>query len=265
MKAFSLLCLLLTFKAWSGNNLKAEAVNSPVKGKELRVELTPPKNYFITGIEYVIYSEQGKPLSTPVTWKKGEVTNTGTKPVAIIKVALTPGKYKAHLKTNPEKGKNGVRSVKVSFEISEAKEVPHPGEDGKKTLLGIDTDNDGVRDDVQIWIDQKYPPSLKPNTNLAVRQLARYSQLELQFHADKEKVIPVHLKTLETLHCLMWVNDKGISISKEIEGQMLNTRERIKAFIKVDSYFDGSNTPANIMNTKWDEMDKFCEFAAIKE
>jgi hypothetical protein len=145
------------------------------------------------------------------------------------------------------------------------KEVPHPGEEGKKTLLGIDSDKDGIRDDVQIWIDKNYPPSTKPSTNLAAKQMARYSQLELELHADKEKVTPVHLKTLETLYCLVWINDEGVHISKAIDGQMLNTRERIRAFMKVNSYFDGSNTPENISGTKWDEMNKFCEFKATKE
>lgn len=32
----------------------------------------------------------------------------------------------------------------------------HPGEEGNKTLLGIDSDNDGVRDDVEIWINERF-------------------------------------------------------------------------------------------------------------
>jgi hypothetical protein len=143
--------------------------------------------------------------------------------------------------------------------------VQDPGEAGKKTLLGVDSDKDGIRDDVQIWIDKKYPLSLKPSTNLAMRQIAKYSQLELQFYTDKEKVIPINEKSIESIFCLLWVTNNGSRISKEIEGQMLNTRERIKAYMKVDSYLDGTNTSESIKNTKMKEMNKFCEFKAVKE
>ena len=38
---------------------------------------------------------------------------------------------------------------------------PDPGEEGKKTLLGIDTDGDGVRDDIQRYIYFTYPDDKK--------------------------------------------------------------------------------------------------------
>ncbi len=47
---------------------------------------------------------------------------------------------------------------------------PDPGEAGKETLEGIDTDEDGVRDDVQIAIAKLYP--VNENTRLTLTQLA---------------------------------------------------------------------------------------------
>jgi hypothetical protein len=38
---------------------------------------------------------------------------------------------------------------------------PDPGAEGKKTLLGIDTDGDGVRDDIQRYIYLTYPDDKK--------------------------------------------------------------------------------------------------------
>jgi PKD repeat protein len=32
-------------------------------------------------------------------------------------------------------------------------EVEDPGEEGRKTILGVDSDNDGIRDDIQRWIN----------------------------------------------------------------------------------------------------------------
>ncbi|MGX9727453.1 MAG: hypothetical protein ACTFAK_09085 [Candidatus Electronema sp. VV] len=52
---------------------------------------------------------------------------------------------------------------------------PDPGEAGKQTLLGIDSDNDGVRDDVQIGIAHYYPEN--ENARKALKQLARAIQL----------------------------------------------------------------------------------------
>ena len=52
---------------------------------------------------------------------------------------------------------------------------PNPGEEGKLTIEGIDSDNDGVRDDVQIAITIKYP-SNNDETKSALTQLAKALQ-----------------------------------------------------------------------------------------
>jgi hypothetical protein len=144
-------------------------------------------------------------------------------------------------------------------------ELPHPRIEGKKTLLGIDSDNDGVRDDVQFWIDNEYSRNSTPSTNLAMKQLAKYSQLILQLHADKEKAVPLNIKAVEAITCLMWVNNNGDHLSTLVKNKMLNTSERIRAFVKVDSYFDGAGSPEQINKTKLGERNKFCEFKATKE
>jgi len=46
---------------------------------------------------------------------------------------------------------------------------PDPGAAGKLTLSGIDSDNDGVRDDVQRWIVMTYPNSQKTRAALTQR------------------------------------------------------------------------------------------------
>ena len=48
---------------------------------------------------------------------------------------------------------------------------PDPGEEGKKTIQGIDSDRDGVRDDVQMWIYAFVPN--EPKRQMALRQMAR--------------------------------------------------------------------------------------------
>ena len=51
---------------------------------------------------------------------------------------------------------------------------PDPGETGKQTIQGIDSDHDGVRDDVQRWIYAFVPK--EPKKQMALRQMARYFQ-----------------------------------------------------------------------------------------
>ena len=55
---------------------------------------------------------------------------------------------------------------------------PDPGAEGRKTIQGIDSDHDGVRDDVQRWI-YAFAPN-EPKKQMALRQKARYFQDSLQ-------------------------------------------------------------------------------------
>ncbi|MBI3534371.1 MAG: hypothetical protein HY072_02640, partial [Deltaproteobacteria bacterium] len=52
--------------------------------------------------------------------------------------------------------------------------VPDPEKNGKKTIEGIDSDHDGLRDDVQRWIYARYPKDEKKRK--ALRQLAKVIQ-----------------------------------------------------------------------------------------
>lgn len=55
---------------------------------------------------------------------------------------------------------------------------PDPGKEGKKTIEGIDADQDGVRDDVQRWIHAVFPN--EPRKRMSFRQWARYFQNTLR-------------------------------------------------------------------------------------
>jgi hypothetical protein len=136
-------------------------------------------------------------------------------------------------------------------------ELPHPGEEGKKTLAGIDSDKDGVRDDVQIWINQKYP--VNSDLNKAMRQKAKYDGLLIQHHTEKKKALEYRVKSLEAYMCQSYYF-KSISLHtnerREYEAVLLNTTERIKAFHTVDSYRHGSSMP----NIPFSKRNNLCEF-----
>jgi hypothetical protein len=257
MKLYAFFLMLMTLTVWGQNNLKGTPLNSPAKGSFLKIELLPPEDYPIKGIEYVLHTHKGKPVSTPATWVEGKLEESNNKSVAVIPIRLSPGLYKAHIRTTSSEKKGEHRSVMVPFEVTEVKEIPHPGEEGKKTLAGIDSDEDGVRDDVQIWINQKYPTN--SDFNKAMKQKAKYDGLLIQHHAEKERALEYRVKSLEAFMCQSYFLSnitEHLNTKREYQEILLNTAERIKAFLTVDSYRHGASMP----RLNREEKRNLCEF-----
>ncbi|QPJ60770.1 MAG: hypothetical protein G3M70_02240 [Candidatus Nitronauta litoralis] len=80
---------------------------------------------------------------------------------------------------------------------------PDPGEAGKATLLGIDSDNDGVRDDIQRYIELTYPESAK--TRAALRQYAKAANDALENAEDKRTSINNAYKANRSQECLYFI------------------------------------------------------------
>lgn len=122
---------------------------------------------------------------------------------------------------------------------------PDPGEEGKKTLAGIDSDRDGVRDDVQIWIYNQYPNSEKRRA--ALRQVAVDSQEAILTFTDKEKSIEVSRKKLRSYDCFLYVfqaqtQEELVEVGNRLQrlkAKILNTRERSDAYVRADQNFSG--------------------------
>lgn len=75
---------------------------------------------------------------------------------------------------------------------NEDPEPPHPGEIGKKTLLGVDTDRDGVRDDIEIWLNDRYSNTAKIDNSFVLKARkfqAYYIRQAMKWKDSKEKVI----------------------------------------------------------------------------
>src|SRR2546430_1155332 len=61
-----------------------------------------------------------------------------------------------------------------------------PGEAGKRTLEGIDSDRDGLRDDVQRWIFARYPNDVSKRNSL--RQMALAIQMDSTTDLSQEQM-----------------------------------------------------------------------------
>jgi hypothetical protein len=130
------------------------------------------------------------------------------------------------------------KPLPITLEINEFGIPPDPGKAGKATLEGIDSDNDGVRDDVQRWIALTYPDSEK--TRAALIQFVRPQQDFLLDAKDKDGAIKAAQDRQKSIECLYYIRpeDAGDIISG-LRAVTLNTRERSLAYIAADALLSG--------------------------
>lgn len=142
-----------------------------------------------------------------------------------------------------------------------------PGEEGKATLAGIDSDGDGVRDDLQRFIALSHPDSAK------FRAVLTQYTINLQ-----EKLINAGdpIKSLELAHqhtkdsaCHQYIDSVSIhseqgrakSPRKELYAQALNTLERSRAYLDYNDHLPGHTfvapEPASYDLTP---LKKYCDF-----
>ena len=116
---------------------------------------------------------------------------------------------------------------------------PDPGEAGKATLEGIDSDNDGVRDDVQRWIALTYPNSEK--VRLALTQRAKINQQYVLNAADPtiSKLIAKNIQKSGACLAHVLPNDY-YNLGIEFRSIFFNTYDRSKALIRANHHLSGS-------------------------
>jgi hypothetical protein len=134
---------------------------------------------------------------------------------------------------------------------------PDPGEAGKATIAGIDSDNDGVRDDIQRYIAQTHSNSEK--TRAVLTQYAKVAQNALLDADDKELSIQHAEEWNRSIDCLDYVASSYQDMSKksdELDAVILNTDERTKSYFKYDSQLGGEV----FSGFSYDERSNACDF-----
>lgn len=107
---------------------------------------------------------------------------------------------------------------------------PDPAEAGKATLAGIDSDRDGVRDDVQRYIVFTYPESEK--LRLALFDYSRSRQPVLVTSSSTKDQLFAQTKTrLAAVNCLSYIAgfQASAGIADQVRRVVLNTPGRIAA------------------------------------
>ena len=254
MKKLAIICLLL-FSVFSSAESAFEVLplNSPVKESTANFLIKFNQNLEIEEVAYQI-KNAGKIFEKPTNFQKVILSNGPEGKVLKVNVSkLTPGFYQLFVKIKDKKRNEHFFKTKYKdhamFVIDSSLEVPMP--DPKKnnaTIAGIDSDNDGIRDDVQRWINEEFGD--QPRVKMAMRQLAISRQNELLSVQNKKASILFVRKMLDDLTCLDYVvgTSVGEKLAREMKSMFLNTKDRIYAEIKANANFSGQswNLPNDI-------------------
>ncbi len=115
---------------------------------------------------------------------------------------------------------------------------PDPGEAGRQTLLGIDSDSDGVRDDIQRYIYFAYPDDEK--VRVAMTQLAIEYQGLLSQASDPDAAFNHATRMARHGECLDYIQGEIASDTlAALKAEFLNTRERSLAYINYSNTLGG--------------------------
>ncbi|MFO0699052.1 MAG: hypothetical protein U0236_07470 [Nitrospira sp.] len=113
-----------------------------------------------------------------------------------------------------------------------------------ESLVGVDADANGVRDDVDRYIDTTYADPSSADLNKAVRQYARAVQSSL-FDADSPPLSLTHAtERFRALECLMARRPTEFHrIFVDVRAQLLNTASRSEAYLKADDQVKTQTIP----------------------
>lgn len=250
--------LVISPASFAKGKLSVIALNSPVKESNLSVKLEG-----IEGIDAVWFKPKNGGIEVA-----GELFRNGSNVIGKFKgSALVPGAYEFRVKVRTASGgssQNDAASVAfVKFEIDASLEVADPGDAGKKSLLGIDVDNDGVRDDVQRWINETY--SGKESTKKALKQLSKVFSKRFTVLSSKQASIEAAYLVDEAVTCLDWIDiETGLEKNRSLRKIFNNTNERIKANLVAEGYLHGIGSSPKSLSVSWDNSHQLCDFPAQK-
>lgn len=136
----------------------------------------------------------------------------------------------------------------VAFRVlSDSGELPpDPGESGKTTLNGVDTNNNGIRDDVEIYIAANFGDSKKNQEGL--NQLAGSIQQGIASTTVQQSVLAANNFT-RSMECLSYI-DPDNQTWKSVQAIAVNTPERIEAWLQYQTRISGKVFPVRL-KSEW--------------
>ena len=124
----------------------------------------------------------------------------------------------------------------------DSSESPPPA--AQETVAGLDANGDGVRDDIEGYIDTTYPPMAQMDTNRALRQIARSAQATLIDAGDPVRSVANAAERFRALECLMARRPADFHVVfVELRARLLNTTARSFAYLQADNHVTAANLP----------------------
>lgn len=122
--------------------------------------------------------------------------------------------------------------------------APSSSPNQTESLAGVDADANGVRDDVDRYIDTTYADQTSADLNKALRQYAKAVQSSL-VDADSQALSLTHAtERFRALECLMARRSREFhAIFVAVRAQLLNTPSRSAAYLKADDQVKTANIP----------------------
>ncbi len=126
------------------------------------------------------------------------------------------------------------------------------GDEGTVTLFGIDANGNGVKDDVELYIDSEYKN--EPKGREIFYDIARLSKKMLLEKYDKEKSVKNTKDYIKALDCYFDTdsgkkNDKTDTIVN-FESEYFNTYDRFQAYIQINAHSGGSTFDLDELDCK---------------
>lgn len=245
------------------HNIEVQALNSPVKESLAKFKLLLPGGHLASEARFRLeYKREPKKDLQKVKFKRYEqwqdialITTSDSITASFPAGPLPPDTFLIEFEVKTSKTwKNWISGIfrpsnepelfrgKAEFQIDDSMEVPDPGEEGKATLAGIDSDSDGVRDDIQRWINENFSSS--PNKRAGLKQSAHDFQATLLNTEDKTANIQAIIADMRSGECVDHVMGgigNAIAVQDELKARMLNTRERNLAYFKSSENFNGQS------------------------
>lgn len=152
---------------------------------------------------------------------------------------LAPGQTISNVRVkfhNP----NNLRFTATFKVLSNSGELPpDPGEAGKEALAGVDSNNNGIRDDVEIYIDANFGNSQKLKEGL--NQFAVSLQQGIIAASEQQSMLAAN-NQMRAMECLHYISPNDRSW-KSVEAIAVNTPERLNAWLTHEGRLSGKVFP----------------------
>jgi len=219
----------------------------PGRGLSTKIKISGISRSFLPGrltvsptlAPYVASIEPSVLPALPPSYVAGSTTNV--KIVFAVATGTPPGVIDGGLLLN------GKSILPMKLTIGELLYPPDPGEAGKETLEGIDSDGDGIRDDIQRYIEITY--SDQPTARAGLRQMAQNHQAALLAANDRTASREIADEVSHSYECLEALGF-GRFLGARLRAEVLNTTTRSRAYISYNQNLGGMVTEIPIIPSK---------------